>query len=68
MKFLLRPKTAGAYRLFSVIAEDAIMAIDLARGLIERGCDEVEISGVPDDAIYSIADLERMSAEVIRQG
>jgi hypothetical protein len=63
MRFMLKPKTAGTYRLFSVIADDASTAADLAKGLLERGCDEIEIVGLPDDVVYSMVDIERMAAE-----
>jgi hypothetical protein len=62
MRYTVRPKIGSGYGQFSVMAGDAREALELAKGLLERGVESVEILGT-DGALYDVADLERIVLE-----
>ena len=58
MKYTVRPRHDHGNGAFSVIAQDAREALDVAKGLVERGVKDVEIldeSGVA----FDLVELER---------
>jgi len=61
VRYTVRPRHDHGNGSFSVIAQDAREALDVAKGMAERGVKDVEIldeSGVA----YDLAELERASA------
>lgn len=61
VRYIVRPRHDHGNGSFSVIAQDARKALEVAEGMVERGVKDVEIldeSGVA----YDLAELERVTA------
>jgi hypothetical protein len=62
MKYTIRPRNDQGYGSFSVVAGDAREALDLAKGIIERGVPNVEILD-ENGVVLDLAELERVIRE-----
>ena len=59
MPYTIKPRTTEGYGSFGVLAGDAREALDIAKGMVERGIEEVEILN-EDGAPCTPVELERI--------
>lgn len=62
MKFTIRPRNDQRNGAFSVLVEDPRTALDVAKGMVERGIPNVEILD-HDGIALDLAELERIAEE-----
>jgi hypothetical protein len=62
IRYIVRPRHEPGRGNFSVLADSPREALDLAKGMAERGVEEVEILD-ENGAVIDPADLERLSRE-----
>ena len=62
MPYTIKPKTSGGFGSFAVQAGDTREALDVARGMIDRGVREVEILD-DNGSLCDPSDLERIASK-----
>ena len=59
MPYTIRTKTSGSFGSFSVVAGDSREALDVAKGMGERGIEEIQILD-ENGAVCNPTELERI--------
>jgi hypothetical protein len=62
VKYIVRPRNDRGFGSFSVAASEAREALDVVRGMTERGLEDIEILD-SDGTPYDLAELERITSE-----
>ena len=62
MKYIVRPRNDTGFGSVSVVASEASEALNIARDIIERGVEAVEIFDTEGNP-YDLAELEHLASE-----
>ena len=62
MKYIVRPRNENGFGSVSVVTSEAEEALNIARDMIERGVEAVEIFDTEDNPC-DLAELERVTTE-----
>jgi hypothetical protein len=62
MPYTIKPKIKNGFGSFSVLAGDAHEVLDIVKGMVERGIEEIEVLD-EDGAQYDIPQLYHIASE-----